>query len=224
MHGYYADKLSARRLRACYDLAPAAVRAYLNAETDFVLARTSSSSRVLELGCGYGRVLERLATSARVAVGIDTSIPSLRLARGLAVPGRALLLATLDASRMGFRDGAFDLTVCVQNGISAFAVDRFALLSEAVRVTRAGGTVLFSSYSPRFWQARLEWFELQAARGLVGPIDYAATGDGVIACTDGFRATTVGADEFMALAARLDITPRIREVEGSSLFCELVVP
>lgn len=84
--------------------------------------------------------------------------------------------------------------------------------------------VLFSGYAARFWPDRLEWFEAQAARGLIGPIDYAATGDGVIVCADGFRATTVGPEEFAELAAALGIEPRIVEVDGSSLFCELVTP
>jgi len=34
----------------------------------------------LELGCGYGRVLERLLPRVRVAFGIGTSLSSLRMA------------------------------------------------------------------------------------------------------------------------------------------------
>jgi SAM-dependent methyltransferase len=224
MPGYYADRLSAERLRACYELAPPAVKAYLDAEIAFVLARISTSTLALELGCGYGRVLRSLVTRARAVVGIDTSFLSLRMAPQFVGHGASLQLLAMDATRLGFAGGTFDLTLCVQNGISAFAADPLNLLSEAVRVTRSGGIVLFSTYSPRFWKDRLEWFELQAAHGLVGPIDYEATGDGVIVCTDGLRATTVSADEFAALAARLGIVPRITEVDGSSLFCEITVP
>jgi hypothetical protein len=46
----------------------------------------------------------------------------------------------------------------------------------------------------------------------------------VIVCKDGFRATTADRTTFEKLAAGLGVTPRITEVDGSSLFCESVVP
>lgn len=221
---YYKDRLAADRLRACYDVAPPETRAYLEGEIDFVLQKTRSWMHLLELGCGYGRVLGRLLPAVSSATGIDTSLASLRLGRdSLDQEGSPRLLA-MDAVHMGFRDRTFDMTLCIQNGICSFGVDPALLISEALRVTRRGGSVLFSSYAARFWPQRLEWFEIQAERGLIGPIDRVATGDGVIACTDGFRATTMGPDRFSELSSRLGVQHRIVEVGGSSLFCELSAP
>ncbi|MBW1983064.1 MAG: class I SAM-dependent methyltransferase, partial [Deltaproteobacteria bacterium] len=81
MADYYARKLSARRLQLVYDIAPARVKRYLQAEIDFVLARIAAWHVVLELGCGYGRVLQPLAQKAKSVCGIDTSRESLQLAR-----------------------------------------------------------------------------------------------------------------------------------------------
>jgi len=223
MHSYYAEKLSAERLRACYDLAPPRTKAYLEAEIEFILQKTASSMAVLELGCGYGRVLVHLLHRARSVVGIDTSMQSLRMAAEFVGRSKSVHLAAMDAAQMGFRGRTFDLTICIQNGISAFGVDQKSLLAEAVRVTRSGGVVLFSSYSQRFWAERLKWFEIQAEHGLIGEIDYGLTGDGVIVCKDGFRATTVDSKGFRSLAAGLGLTPNVIEVDGSSLFCEIVV-
>ncbi|MBI5836958.1 MAG: class I SAM-dependent methyltransferase [Candidatus Eisenbacteria bacterium] len=224
MAGYYSRTLSAERLRACYEVAPPRAKAYLEAEVGFVLDHAGAGMRALELGCGYGRVLRRLAGAVRSTVGVDTSRASLGLAREFLSGLPAVKLLAMDAARMGLSDASFDLTVCVQNGISAFAADRRALLAEAVRVTRRGGTVLFSSYAASFWEARLEWFEAQAARGLIGRIDRRATGDGVIVCEDGFRATTVDAAGFEALASDLGLACRIVEVASSSLCCEITIP
>jgi SAM-dependent methyltransferase len=222
--GYYREKLSGERLRECYDIAPPRVRAYLEGEIRVVLERVAPSARVLELGCGYGRVLAPLATRSRFVTGVDTSIESLRLARSVLASGPGAALVQMDAARLGFRPGAFELTICIQNGISAFGIEPATLLREAVSATRSGGTVLLSSYAAGFWEDRLRWFEAQAARGLVGPIDRRATGDGVIVCTDGFRATTTSPGEFERLASRVGLVPRIFEVEGASLFCEVRVP
>ena len=84
--------------------------------------------------------------------------------------------------------------------------------------------MLFSSYCESFWLDRLKWFEIQSAHGLIGAIDYQRTGNGVIVCTDGFRATTVDAAGFMSLTGVFGLAPKIVEVDHSSLFCEVVLP
>lgn len=102
-------------------------------------------------------------------------------------------------------------------------MDQRELIEEAMRVTRSGGTVLFSSYSERFWEDRLEWSRLQSQHALIGEIDDDATGNGVIVCKDGFRASTVNSDDFISLTSGFFVDPVITEVDGSSLFCEIKV-
>jgi 2-polyprenyl-6-hydroxyphenyl methylase/3-demethylubiquinone-9 3-methyltransferase len=196
---------------------------YLDAEINFVLDHIGPSDTVLELGCGYGRVLELMAQKAACAAGIDSSFDSLSLAQRLTRQTPAPWLGMMDAGHLGFRDNSFDVIVCIQNGISAFKVDQRLLIEEAMRVTRRRGTVLFSSYSENFWDDRLEWFEFQAQHGLLGEIDYEATGNGVIVCKDGFKATTVTPDQFRSLTSDLGITPVIEEIDGSSVFCVILV-
>jgi 2-polyprenyl-6-hydroxyphenyl methylase/3-demethylubiquinone-9 3-methyltransferase len=213
---YYPDRLSAARLRRCYDVAPPRVKRYLEAEIDFVLRRVRPSHRVLELGCGYGRAMAPVVGRAAGVFGIDTSEESLSL--GAATLGECRL-AAMDAGALGFVDRSFDVVYCVQNGISAFGIDRSNLIGEAIRVARRGGRVMFSTYSHRFWKQRLEWFRIQAAEGLIGEIDESATGNGVIVCKDGFRAETVTKAQFETLAAASGLPYEITEVDGSSLFC-----
>jgi len=223
MGDYYAAHLSAERLQQCYELASPRVRQYLEGELAFVLSRLSLSDAVLELGCGYGRILRRLAARARLVVGIDTSPTSVQLGRELLRDVANCHLLQMDAAALGFGDQTFDVVVCIQNGISAFKVEPHRLLAECLRVTRPGGRVLLSSYAAKFWPHRLEWFRLQAEHGLLGEIDWPATRDGVIVCKDGFRATTFAPDAFRALAADLGVACRIEEIDESSVFCELAV-
>lgn len=218
---YYAQKLSGDRLKLCYSIAPPRVKQYLEAERDFVLNKIKPTDRVLELGCGYGRVLLLLAENAGLAVGIDTALDSLRLHGDLCqnVPHCSVL--AMDAECMGFKDGQFDKVVCVQNGISVFKLEKKVLIAEALRVTRPGGSVLLSSYAERFWDDRLAWFRLQAEHGLIGEIDEESTGEGRIVSKDGFSSTIVTAPDFRVLASELGLVPLVTEVDGSSLFCEL---
>ncbi len=220
---YYSEKLNGERLRRCYELAPPRVRQYFKAEIDHVRSRLGSGDELLELGCGYGRVLQELDGAAGKLVGVDNARESLELARRLTPPGRARQYIDMDASAMSFRDDQFDLVICLQNGISAFGADPERLVREAVRVCRPGGRVMFSSYARGFWDHRLEWFELQATNGLLGSIDIEATGEGVIVCKDGFRAGYMRPEDFRQLWHRLGLTPEINEIDGSALFCEAVL-
>jgi len=223
MPSYYSENLAAERLKLCYDLAPPSVKCYLAAEIKHVCERTTTSERVLELGCGYGRVLRELSHTGVSVVGIDTSLQSLSMAQTYLEGESNASLLLMDAVRMGFSSGVFDVVCCVQNGISAFHVDQRELLSEAVRVAKPGGRVLFSSYADEFWKDRLEWFRIQSNRGLVGEIDEVSTGNGIIVTKDGFTATTVTPAQFSDLSQCLGSSRTVTVVAGSSVFCEISV-
>ncbi|MHA2271281.1 MAG: class I SAM-dependent methyltransferase [Candidatus Hodarchaeales archaeon] len=222
MTSYYSAKLSAQRLKRCYEIAPPRVKQYLEAEVQFVLDQLSPSYKVLELGCGYGRVLQKLASKAKTVSGIDTSVVSLEFAKAFLANQSSVDFFLMNAGSLGFQDQCFDVVVAIQNGISAFKVDPHQLVQESLRVTRNGGKVLFSSYSDKFWDDRLEWFELQAQEGLLGEIDWDKTRDGTIVCKDGFKATTVSSTDFALLAAKLNLQALIEEVDESSIFCTIM--
>lgn len=185
--------------------------------------RLRHADRVLELGCGYGRVMAAVAGRCGTIVGVDTSAASLKMARDYLRDVDGCHVAQMNAIALGFSDGAFDAAICIQNGISAFHVEPTQLIREAVRVTRPGGCVLLSSYSDRFWVHRLEWFRLQADSGLIGEIDWARTGEGIIVCKDGFEASTVSPDGFRALCEETGVTGHVEEVDESSVFCGIPV-
>jgi 2-polyprenyl-6-hydroxyphenyl methylase/3-demethylubiquinone-9 3-methyltransferase len=222
MPGYYDDKLSAERLLRCYEIAPPRVKQYLEAEVEHVLQKIRRGDLVLELGCGYGRVLRRLASKAGSAIGIDTSFASLRLAQDMLHDLSNCQLISMNALHLAFSDWTFDLVACIQNGISAFHVDQKELIREAIRVAKPGGVVLFSSYSDKFWNDRLQWFRLQSEAGLLGELDPEKTGDGVIVCKNGFTGTTVRPEQFLSLTAGLNVDVELVEVDESSLFCEIL--
>ena len=219
---YYTNNLSAERLKRCYDIAPDRVRQYLEAEIDHVLSFILPTHRVLELGCGYGRVLDRLLDVASSVVGIDVSYESLCYARRT-ITQSGLHLAMMDAGRLAFSSAQFDVIVCIQNGISAFKVDTRALVRESMRVTKKGGVCLFSTYTESFWNNRLEWFKLQSEEGLIGEIDWNHTKEGVIRCKDGFKATTFSKSSLLKLTESLGLDAGIKEIDGSSLFWEIQV-
>jgi SAM-dependent methyltransferase len=222
-NSYYSDKLSAVKLKKCYQIAPPRVQQYLNSEIQYVLDKIKPSDRVLELGCGYGRVLNKLCNKANEVVGIDISKSSLELAKNILKKHSNCKLLQMNAINLKFPDHFFDIVLCVQNGISAINEDKRDLIKEAIRVTKKDGLALFSSYSDKFWDERLNWFILQSRAGLIGEINFNATGDGIIVTKDGFKATTFRPVDFLALTAELEIDLTIKEIDNSSIFYEILV-
>jgi SAM-dependent methyltransferase len=218
---YYANKLSAARLRKVYEIAGLRVSQYLEAEIDHLSVFVEPGDRILELGCGYGRVLAPLAGIAGQGWGVDNSPDNLELARA---EHPNLNFVLMDVADLEFEDDGFDLVFGVQNFISACKVPPETLLRETLRVTKPGGRIMLSSYAAEFWPHRLEWFRQQADEGLLGPIDEEVTGGGVIVCEDGFRATTFSPDEFASLAESCGVQAQVYLVDQSSVFCEIMVP
>lgn len=102
-------------------------------------------ARVLELGCGTGRLLMRLAELAEEAVGVDIS-------EGMAAKPRArgLDVRIGDICALPFDDDAFDLTCSFK--VLAHVQDVKAAIREAARVTRPGGHLVLELYNP--WSLR----------------------------------------------------------------------
>jgi ubiquinone/menaquinone biosynthesis C-methylase UbiE len=102
-------------------------------------------SRVLELGCGTGRILSRLAKVADEAVGVDLSGEMVALARAKGLDARVG-----DLRALSFENDAFDLTYSFK--VLPHVPDIRTAISEAVRVTRPGGHLLLELYNP--WSLR----------------------------------------------------------------------
>lgn len=224
MDNYYSKKLNAERLKRVYEIGSPRLKQYLDSETNHLLERVRHTDTILEIGCGYGRIMKRLLPKSRKVVGIDISPDNIDTAKEYLKEYDNAELFQMDAGCMSFEKEAFDVVIAAQNGISAFKVNPEKLLMNCLHVAKKGGIIIFSTYSDKFWQERLKWFEKQSEEGLVGEIDMEMTCNGNIVCKDGFTATTFTEAEFISLANMFGITPDIVEIDESSLFCEIVVP
>ena len=72
-----------------------------------------AGTRVLEIGCGDGRLTRRIAAAARHLVAIDPNAASVAVARHqLPAPlRRTVRFEVGDAETLRFRDGSFDVVV-----------------------------------------------------------------------------------------------------------------
>lgn len=105
---------------------------------------------VLEVGCGTGLVLERVARLSGRAVGVDLSPGMLAHARA-----RGLEVVEGSATALPFPDASFDVVYAFK--VLAHVPDIEVALREMARVTRPGGHVLVEIYNRRSLRFVSRW-------------------------------------------------------------------
>jgi ubiquinone/menaquinone biosynthesis C-methylase UbiE len=107
---------------------------------------------VLEVGCGTGLILGRVATFARSATGVDLSGGMLAKAaeRGLAVVQGS-------ATNLPVRDASVDVAYSFK--VLAHVADIEGAMREMARVVRPGGWVLAEFYNARSLRRLVKWLK-----------------------------------------------------------------
>jgi len=105
-----------------------------------LVRRVGEGKDVLEIGCGTGLVLERIARFAHTAKGIDLSPGMLERAKG-----RGLDVQQADCAALPFEDASFDVACSFK--VLAHVPDFDTAVAEMARVVRPGGHLVFDVYN-----------------------------------------------------------------------------
>jgi ubiquinone/menaquinone biosynthesis C-methylase UbiE len=111
-----------------------------------LVERYGSRKHVLEVGCGTGLLLERIARFSSRAQGIDLSDGMLERARA-----RGLDVVQGSATELPFESNSFDVACSFKVLAHIPEIDK--ALAEMMRVVRPGGHVLAEFYNPRSLRA-----------------------------------------------------------------------
>lgn len=133
----YYDRLAARRRPG--PLVPTSRHWY-------ALAAAGRGRRVLDVGCGNGLLLERLADAYRVRVGVDISRP--RSLGHLTRQGIRFHRLDLESQRLPYPAGYFDLVIALD--VIEHVFDPLKFLSGIHRALAPGGRLVLSTPNVRF--------------------------------------------------------------------------
>ncbi len=105
-----------------------------------IVRRVGEGRSLLEVGCGTGLIMQRVARFARDVEGIDVSPGMLEHARA-----RGLSVRVASATALPFADASFDVVYSFKVLAHVGPID--AALTEMARVTRPGGHMVFDCYN-----------------------------------------------------------------------------
>jgi ubiquinone/menaquinone biosynthesis C-methylase UbiE len=118
--------------------------------------------RVLDVGCGTGRLTLALAERGAKVWGVDSSEEMLAQAR--AVAGRTVGLKLGRAEALPFKDGWFERVVL---RLVVHLIDRERAFTEVARVVAPGGRVVCATFT----RDHFEWFWLTSVFPEVAELD-----------------------------------------------------
>ena len=111
------------------------------------LAAPRATDVALDLGCGVGHTLRRIAPLVTFAVGADATFEMMQAGRTGVVSAPNAAFAQSDATALPFGDGTLDLATC--RLAAHHFTDAAAAFREVTRVLRRGGRfVLVDNYAP----------------------------------------------------------------------------
>lgn len=153
------------RLASSYDRLRPADESWLELLDALVEEGDLIGRRVLDVGCGTGRLTVALAERGSRAWGVDASDEMLAKARARA--GRLAAFKHAPAEALPFKDGWFERAVL---RLVVHLIDRGRAFPEVARVLAPGGRAVIATFRPehfeRFWLN--PWFpsirEIDAAR------------------------------------------------------------
>jgi SAM-dependent methyltransferase len=149
---YCHDPANARNYDAALHGTP-----LLNVDLSFVLEHCRPSGKIIDLGCGTGRLAIMLARHGYHPVGVDLAPEMLKVlgekaaAEGLTIPRVCANLVDLDM----FANEAFDHAACLFStlGLVAGAEARRRVVAHAYRLLRPGGVFVLHVHNRwfNFW-------------------------------------------------------------------------
>jgi len=194
---------------------PEEVLDYLKAEEEYLLSKIREGSKVVDFGCGRGRILKLLLNRAELLVGVDHSRKMLNYCEELFKKHKHVRCHLSDVRSTPLRDDIFDYTLCMYATFGSFHEPE-KVLKEMIRVTKPGGKIILSVYSEDALDTVLKMYESKGIRveRIEGNVIYTKEGD---------VARLFSKEEIRKLLARHNLNPRVRRLCPIAYICEAEV-
>ncbi|MEK6833128.1 MAG: class I SAM-dependent methyltransferase, partial [Nanoarchaeota archaeon] len=162
----FMDKKSVKNFYETFDFekmindqAPELIQEFLDGEIEFISEHIKPNSSILEIGCGYGRLLKIMAKKSKQLVGIDFSNRMVELSKKNLEGKENVDIQLMEADKLTFNDNFFDYVVCLDNSFGNMPKIELDVLKEMKRVCKNGGEIIISVFSENAKDVQRENYE-----------------------------------------------------------------
>ena len=120
---------------------------WTNQEICLIKQLLGGRSKVLDIGCGWGREIVGIASECEMVIGIDIDAVELENAKDYLGQTHKVSLSQQNAKHTAFPDRTFDVIICVGNTFGNLANDKEGILREMIRLVKADGRLFISVFA-----------------------------------------------------------------------------
>jgi len=137
---------------------PQAYRKWFEADRRYLIKNIKKDSKVLDVGCGYGRGLRYILKITQNLVGIDHNKTAVEHAKNNFKKYPKVKIILGEASNLPFKDNSFDHIICIGTLVN-FGKEKEKALREMKRVLKKDGNIIISVFSEDAFSERLKLYQ-----------------------------------------------------------------
>ena len=190
------------------------IKDWFQKEIEYLKENIKPNSKILDIGCGFGRHIEILADFSREVIGIDNNSDMIKKAKDRLSNFKNVKLIVQDAQKLDFEDDYFDYVICVTNTFGDFPEIKENVLREMKRVCKKDGKIIISVYSDKALEIRKKDYEK------VG-LHITKIKNNIIYTEEGLISEQFSKPQLKELFDKLNLKSKILELNAISFLCEL---
>lgn len=187
------------------------IKDWFRKEVEYLKENIAPNSKVLDIGCGFGRHIEVISDRCEEIVGIDNNNDMIRKARERLPDSENIKLFVQDAQNLTLDDNYFDYVICMTNTFGDFPPIKLDVLGEMKRVCKEGGKIIISVYNDNSLEIRKKDYQN------VG-LTISSTEDGVVHTEEGLVSEQFTRKQLEGLFDKLGLESKISELTPIHLF------
>lgn len=190
------------------------IKNWFQKEIDYLKKNIKPNSKILDVGCGFGRHIEIIADFSKEIIGIDNNSDMIKKAKNRLSNFKNVKLFVMNAKKLSFKDDYFDYIICMTNTFGDFPDIKEDVLREMKRVCKKDGKIIISVYNDKALEIRREDYEK------VG-LHIIEIKNGVIYTKEGLITEQFSKSQLKELFDKLNLKSKILELNAISFLCEL---
>ena len=135
------------------------IKEWFQKEIKYLKKNIKPNSKILDVGCGFGKHIESIADFSKKVVGIDNNSDMIQKAKDRFSNFKNVELFLKNAQKLNFENDYFDYIICMTNTFGNFPNIKENVLKEMKRVCKKNGKVIISVYNDKALEIRKKDYE-----------------------------------------------------------------